>query len=157
VALFSNGGAASASTFFSNAYSPAGTINGERKGLNWGAGGGGWNDATANGYPDWLQVDFNSSKTIEEINVFTIQDNYTNPSEPDINTTFTQYGITSFDVQYWNGSAWVTVPNGTVTNNNKVWRKFVFTPVSTTKIKVLVNNALASYSRITELEAWSGN
>ena len=68
--------------------------------------------------------------------------------------TFTQYGITQFDVQYWDGAAWVTVPGGAVNGNNKVWRKFTFAPVTTTKIRVLVNNALDGHSRITELEAY---
>jgi hypothetical protein len=64
--------------------------------------------------------------------------------------------LTGFDVQYWNGSSWVTVPNGNVAGNNKVITKLVFSPITTTKIRVLVNGALASYSRIVELEAWSG-
>lgn len=65
---------------------------------------------------------------------------------------FPTCGITSFEVQYHNGSTWVTVPNGNVTGNNKVWRKFTFAPITTNKIRVLVNNALSSYSRITEIE-----
>ncbi len=44
-------------------------INGDRRGLNWGSGGG-WNDGTANGWPDWLEVQFNGPQTIDEIDVF---------------------------------------------------------------------------------------
>jgi hypothetical protein len=34
-----------------------------------------WNDdAPANTFPDWLQIDFNGSKTITEIDVITVQD-----------------------------------------------------------------------------------
>jgi len=124
--------------------------------LNWSAGGY-WNDATVNSYPDWLQIDFSGSKTINEIDVFTFQDNYSNPIEPTESTTFSSYGITSFDVQYWNGSTWITVPNGSVNNNNKIWTKIVFSPLTTTRIRVVVNNALAGYSRIVEVEAWSGS
>ena len=47
------------------------------------------------------------------------------------------------------------MPGGDVTGNNKVWRKFTFTPISTTKIRVFVTNALAGYSRIAEIEAWT--
>jgi hypothetical protein len=122
--------------------------------MNWGAGGGGWNDATSNSYPDWVQVNFNGTKTIDEIDVFTLQDNVSNPVDPTETMTFTTYGITAFDVQYFDGANWVTVPGGGVSANNKVWRKFSFAPVTTAKIRVLVNNALASYSRITEVEAW---
>ncbi len=155
VALSFNGGIASASSYYSGNYAPDAAINGDRRGLNWSAGGY-WNDATANSYPDWLQVDFNGSKTIDEIDVFTFQDNYSNPVEPTESTTFSIYGVTSFDVQYWSGSNWLTVPNGNIINNNKVWTKIVFPAVTTTKIRVVVNSALAGYSRIVEVEAWSG-
>ncbi|MBV9217741.1 MAG: hypothetical protein JO053_16360, partial [Acidobacteria bacterium] len=37
---------------------------------------------------------------------------------------------------------------------NKVWMKMTFTAIATSKIRILVNNALAAYSRVTELEAW---
>jgi YD repeat-containing protein len=153
VALSSNGGVASASSTYSNAYPASAINNGDRQGLNWNNGGG-WNDATANSYPDWLQVDFNGLKTIDEVDLFTIQDNVASPAEPTAAMTFAQYGIVDFDVQYWNGTAWVTVPGGTVTGNNKVWRKFIFTPLTTSKIRVLINNALNQHSRVIEVEAY---
>lgn len=146
------GGVATASSTYNAAYPSAAVINGDRKGVNWDAGGG-WNDATANVFPDWVQVDFPGARTIDEINVFTLQDNYGNPADPTEMMTFTSYGVTAFDVQYHNGTTWVTVPGGSVFSNNKVWRKFTFSPITTTKIRVLVNNGLASFSRITEVEA----
>jgi len=155
VAAQFNGGVATASSTFSGNFPAASVNNGERKGLNWGSGGG-WNDATADSYPDWLQVTFSGVKTIEEIDVFTVQDNYSAPVEPTESMTFGGYGITSFDVQYWNGSAWVTVPGGSVSGNNLVWRKFGFTPVSTDRIRVLVNASLSRYSRLVEVEAYTG-
>lgn len=154
VALASKGAAATASSTYSGNYSPSGAINGDRKGTNWGNGGG-WSDSTAGSYPDWLQVDFGGSAAIEEINVFTVQDNPSSPSEPTETMTFSQNGITAYDVQYWNGSAWATVSGGSVTGNDKVWRKFSFSPVTTDKIRIVVNNALNSYSRIAEVEAWT--
>ena len=70
--------------------------------------------------------------------------------------TFTLYGITSFDVQYWDGANWVTIPGGNIVGNNNVWRKIVFTPVTTTKIRVLVNDSADhAFSRITEVEAYT--
>jgi len=77
-------------------------------------------------FPQWLQVDFNGSKTIDEIDVFSVQDLYATPSEPTLAMTFTSYGVTAFQAQYWNGSAWVTVANGNVTGNNKVWKQITF-------------------------------
>lgn len=153
VALASNGGTPSASSVMSG-YPTSSAVDGDRTGLGWGNNTGGWNDNSRDVYPDWLQVDFNGSKTIDEIDVFTLQDNFTNPVEPTDTMTFTLYGITNFDVQYWDGVNWTTIPNGSVTNNNKVWSKFVFSPLTTTKIRVMVNAALDGYSRIVELEAW---
>ncbi|HKJ22944.1 MAG TPA: hypothetical protein VKA13_07635, partial [Gammaproteobacteria bacterium] len=58
-------------------------------------------------------------------------------------------------VQYWNGSAWATVPGGSVTGNNHVWRTFSFSAVSTNRVRVLVHKALGGYSIVTELEAYT--
>jgi hypothetical protein len=68
--------------------------------------------------------------------------------------TFSLYGITVFDVQYWNGFGWVTVSGGSITNNNKIWTKLMFSPIQTTKVRVSVKGSLSFYSRITEVEAW---
>ena len=78
--------------------------NGDRKGVTWSAGGG-WNDATSGVYPDWVQITFNGQKSINEVDVFTLQDNYPAPVEPTLALTFSKYGVTSFVVQYWDGAA----------------------------------------------------
>ena len=120
--------------------------DGDRKGTNWGNGGG-WADATYGSWPDWVEVDFSGAQTIGKIDVFTKQDNYTSPSDPTPDMTFTKYGITDFDVQYWNGSGWVTVPGGSVTGNNHVWRTFNFPAVTTARIRVLVHNSSGRLQR----------
>ena len=44
---------------------------------------GGCADSTSGDFSnDWLQIEFNGSKTIDEIDLFTVQDDYTNPVEP---------------------------------------------------------------------------
>ena len=154
VARAANGGVASASSSYSSAYAAGGANDGDRKGVNWGAGGG-WNDATASAWPDWLEVDFSGSKTINEIDVFTVQDNYQSPSDPTPTMTFSAYGVTDFQVQYWSGSQWVTVPGGAVSGNNLVWRQFTFSQLTTSAIRVWVTGALSGFSRITEVEAYS--
>jgi len=68
--------------------------------------------------------------------------------------TFGLYGLTGFEVQYWNGSAWADVTGGNITGNNKVWRKVTFSPLTTTRVRVLTNASPDGYSRLTELEAW---
>jgi hypothetical protein len=153
LALPANGGVMTASSTFSSSYPTTGANNGDRKGSQWAAGGG-WNDRSYDSWPDWLQVDFQAVRQVSEVNVFTLQDNDVNPIEPTEATTFNHFGITSFEVQYWTGSTWETVPGGSVTGNNKVWRKFVFTPISTSRIRVLVLGSSGGYSRITELEVY---
>jgi hypothetical protein len=154
VAAAASGATASASSTYSASFPASSAIDGDRAGNGWGAGTGGWNDASADSFPDWLEVDFAATSNISEIDVFTVQDTYGAPSTPTSDMTFTQWGIKDFQVQYWTGSAWQTVPEGSVTNNNLVWKQFTFTTVSTQKIRVNVTNALQSYSRVTEIEAY---
>jgi PKD repeat protein len=151
------GAVATASSTFNEDFPIESIINGSKTGIGWGQGSGGWNDATAGIYPDWVEVNFGASKYIDWINVFTLQDNFENPSEPTLTQTFTLYGITDFDVQYWDGTSWVTVPGGTVNANSNVWRKFEFPTLYTNKIRVNVRDAKAGHSRITEIEAFHAN
>jgi hypothetical protein len=153
VAAQANGGVASASSTYGAAFSVSAVNDGDRKGVNWG-GGGGWNDATAGAFPDWVQVTFNGAKTITEIDVFALQDNYGSPVDPTQAMTFSLYGITNFQVQYWTGSAWAAVPGGNIAGNSVVWRRLTFPALTTNRIQVIVTGALSSYSRIVEIEAW---
>lgn len=82
--------------------------------------------------------------------VFTLQDNWSSPSEPTEAMTFSSFGLSGYDVQYWNGSSWVNVTGGSITGNNKVWRKLTFSAITTTKIRVLTNASPDGYSRLTE-------
>ncbi|MET0623774.1 MAG: hypothetical protein ABW250_12390 [Pyrinomonadaceae bacterium] len=100
-----------------------------------------------------MQIDFAGARKVDEVSVFSLQDNYTGPAEPTEAMAFTKYGVTSFEVQYWDGAQWVTVPGGAITNNNLVWRKVTFPAVTTSKVRVVVHNALGGRSRIVEVEA----
>ncbi|HEX6649014.1 MAG TPA: RHS repeat-associated core domain-containing protein [Pyrinomonadaceae bacterium] len=156
VALAANGATGTASSTWSNppySYLASSINNGDHRGLNAGNN----SNWTSNGtsLPQWVEVAFNGSRTINEIYVFSLQDNYANPIEPTEATTFSLYGLTSFEVQYWTGSAWATVPGGSVTGNNKVWKKITFAPLATTKIRVLITATSDGWSRIVEVEAWT--
>jgi hypothetical protein len=151
--LAAQGAIATASSTVNGAFPASAAIDGDRKGANWGAGGG-WNDGTANAWPDWLEVDFAGQKTIDEIDVFTVQDNYGAPIEPTPSLTFSLYGLTDFTVQYWNGTQWAAVPSGVVSGNTLVWRQVTFAALTTTKVRVLITGALGSFSRVTEVEAY---
>jgi Domain of unknown function (DUF1929)/F5/8 type C domain len=157
---------ATASSTFSASYPVSAVIDGDRQGRNWGNGGG-WNDATEGQFgSDWLQVNFAGTRTINEIDVYTLRDAYAsqtgNPTLTEIFNTApnTGFGITSFTVQYLSGGSWVDIPNGPVVSNNNVWRRFTFSPISTSAIRVVVRDAVLwtsapnNYSRIVEVEAW---
>lgn len=167
VALSSNGAVASASSaHVSGNYPVAAVNNGDRKAMNWGSGGG-WNDNTHGDYSsDIVQINFPAFNFVSQINVFTLRDNFQdNQTPPTLTDTFstcenTGYGITEFEVQYWNGSMWVTVPSGLVRDNNKVWRQFTFPEVWASGVRVQVHGAARftsiaiNYSRIVEIEAF---
>jgi hypothetical protein len=146
VALASAGAVASASSTLSGY--PIAAVN---DGIRTGPTNGFWADGTASTFPDSVQILFNGSKTIDRVIVYSIQDAYTSPVEPTDVMTFSLYGLVDFTVEGWNGSAWVTL--GTVTGNNLVKRTVTFAAFATDRIRVNVTNALASYSRIVEIEA----
>lgn len=152
VAAAENGGIASASSTQDN-YTPDAVIDGDRKGLNLTAGGG-WRDDTSGVFPDWIEVEFSAAMSIDEISVFTQQDTWWSPVEPTEATNFFNNGITSFEVQTWNGTMWVTVPSGSVTNNTKVWRKFTFSSITTDRVRVLIHGARLLFSTVVEVEAF---
>ena len=93
-----------------------------------------------------------AAKTIDRAVVYSVQDNYLNPTEPTDSLTFTLRGIRDFAVQGFNGTNWVTL--ATVTGNNLVKRSVPFAPFLTDRIRIYITNALGSWSRITEVEAW---
>jgi DNA/RNA endonuclease G (NUC1) len=157
VALASYGATASASSEYSANFPASGAIDGEHNGNNWGAAGaGGWNDQTRGVFPDNIQVNFNVTQTIGEIDVYTLKNQPNNGSTVNDTTPATSYGITNFNVQYWTGSIWTDVPGGAVTGNTLAKRKFIFVEVMTDKIRVVVNDSADHlFSRVVEIEAFS--
>ena len=154
VALSSNGGTATASSTLGAGYEATRANNGNRTGATYGTDGA-WVDNTPWSWDDWLQVEFNASYTINQIDLFGVQDNYTSPSTPTLTMTSSLYGLKDFEIQYWTGSAWSTVSGGNVAGNNNVWTEFTFTAVATTKVRVLIHASQDGYSRVAELEAWT--
>jgi hypothetical protein len=154
-----NGGVSSASTqYFDGQYPASSAINGDRRGVGWGSGGGGWNDNTNNDWSnDWLAVAFSGPKSLSEMDVYSIADGYPLAADPGSSDTFTLYGLTDFEAQYStnNGGSWADVPGGSVTGNNLIWNKFTFSTIpNVTNIRILIHNSLDLYSRIVELEAY---
>src|SRR5206468_7204683 len=82
----------------------------------------------------YLSSDVCSSKLISEVSVFSLQDNYQAPVVPVEGMTFSFYGLTDFEIEYWTGSAWAIVPGGSITGNTAVWRRVTFAPITTDQI-----------------------
>ena len=156
VALASYGSTAvGSSEYYDGNYPASGAIDGEHNGNNWGAGGG-WSDGTRSVFPDNVQVNFNTSRTIQEIDVYTLKNSPNNGSIVNDTTPATSYGITNFNVQYWTGAAWADVPGGAVVGNTLAKRKFVFSDITTDKIRVVVTGSADNlFSRVIEIEAFS--
>jgi hypothetical protein len=147
-------------------YDPKGAIDGDRKGLNFGKDGY-WNSKDAT-FPQWLEVDFSGTRTITEIDVFTIQDNYASPAEPTPTMEFTAYGLTDFGVEFWSewtgvplpggasGGFWVPISAASRSGNKLVWNQFDFSkaPITTSRIRVRCLGSSDKQSRIAEVEAW---
>ena len=151
-ALASNGATASASSVYNAGYPASSVIDNKRSGAGWGNGGG-WNDLTTAAFPDWIQINFAGTKTIDHVVVYTLQDNVANPAEPTDSMTVSLFGLTGFQVQAWSGSSWVLLAD--VANNRYVKRTVSFAPIATDRIRV-VGTGAADYAwcRITEIEAW---
>src|SRR6185295_15065724 len=154
IALAANGGAISASSTLNASYPAGALINGETRGAGWGAGTGGWHDATGSSFPDYLEVQFSGEKRINEIDLVTLQDNYANPIVPTSEMTFTQFGVTSFRINYWDTATaqWITLTQ--VDGNNKVWRKLEFPAIKTPKLSIMILGGAGNYSRLVEVEAY---
>lgn len=153
VAAAENGGVAVASSTKDDQFSANAIIDGDRKGTGW-ASGGGWADSTPGVFPDSVEIQFAAVVSLNEVNVITMQDTWWNPIEPTESMLFFNNGVTAFEVQYFDGSNWWTIPNGIVTANQKVWRKFTFPAVKAQKIRVQINAAKSSNSILIEVEAY---
>ncbi|HEY1329236.1 MAG TPA: Ig-like domain repeat protein [Casimicrobiaceae bacterium] len=148
VALASAGATATASSTYAGGSTASRVIDNQRTG----AAGDWWTDATRSVWPDWVEIAFNGNRTIDRVVVYSVQDNYTNPTEPADTMTFTRFGLKAFQVQGWNGTSWVTL--ATVSGNNLVKRAVDVTPYTTSRLRVSVTSAADAYTRITEIEAW---
>lgn len=141
VARSSEGATATASSHYSASFPAAAVINGDRHRLQVGGAYNIWHSAAGAPKPDWVEVAFGGAKTVDEVSVFTQQDDYNNPVMPTEGQTFALYGPRRFDVQYWTGSSWATIQGGSVSGNDRVWRRLTFPAVTATKIRVLIHAA----------------
>jgi hypothetical protein len=85
-----------------------------------------------------------------------LQNDFLHPVEPTPSTPADFYGIRDFQVQTCVGLICTTVPGGTITGNDKAMRVITFPAITTSKIRIVVNAGRMNWSRIVEVEAFSG-
>ena len=151
VALASAGASATASSSASSLYLPKNLINGERTGKSWTGGSAGWQDATSQTYPDWVQIKFGGVKTINKVVVYSRQDS-SSPVEPTDTMTFSLYGAKDFTVQAWTGTGWTTLAS--VVGNNLVKRTVSFSSYKTDCIRIHVTRTAGPSTQLVEVQAW---
>lgn len=155
VAAASQGASASASSVYTATgvdFSPAGAINGNRVGAPWGSGQG-WTTPAASAAPAWLDVQFAGVRSINRVDVFSVQDNYLAPVTPTPTLPFTLYGCVDFDLSAWVNGAWLLFAS--IRGNTLVWRTVLFPAVSTDRLRLTVLAVPDHWPRVVEIEASS--
>jgi len=99
-----------------------------------------------------------------EIDLFSLQDNYTAGSDPTASTLTNYNGNVDFHLSYCPatavscgsslGSGWVDPPGGYVTANNKAWKSISFPQVQATAVRASFDCAQSTRAYAVELEAW---
>lgn len=131
---------------------------------NWGPGDadggtGGWDsDQGPTGTePAELIVDFGVERTFSHVKMFTLRNSTDYSDEPTTEETFSSWGNTSYELEYWNGYAWVNFIS--VTGNNKVVREHDFVAITASKVKFIglgtADHTSSPHARLVELEIWS--
>lgn len=93
---------------------------------------------------DWFGVNFGGNRTVAEVRMY-LYDDGGGVQRP-----------ISYDVQSWNGSAWVSIPNQVKTPAAPSGRDvnvITFTPMTTSQVRVVFVNG-AGKPGLTELEVW---
>jgi hypothetical protein len=100
----------------------------------------GWaTDGTA--LPQWVQFDFGSAKTFSRVELYTTAG----------------YAIKDYEIQYWNGSAWVNCLPA-ITGNTFDHRTHTFAAVTGSKLRIVGTSGPVhqpEYLRINEIEVYS--
>jgi Secretion system C-terminal sorting domain/F5/8 type C domain len=124
--------ASASSTDVANGYSPAKAIDGNKANFA------GWSSLT--GVPQWLLLDYGTNRTFDKVV---------------LNTT-TGYLLKDYDIQSWNGSAYVTIAQ--VRNNTVKEVTTTFASVASSRVRIYcIAGDQFNLARIDELEVFNGN
>lgn len=154
-ALPVNGGTASATTEFNASYPASGFINGERRSTDYGAGGG-WSSITAPSVtaPQTATITFPQTRTINEINLFSLPSTIGDTAQPTLTDTTTNAN-TNFTIEILNGTTWTILT--TVTGNNKTWYQTLPANISADGIRAVITESATTQAVVTEFEAFYRN
>ncbi|MEV6030080.1 hypothetical protein AB0L65_02965 [Nonomuraea sp. NPDC052116] len=105
-----------------------------------------WGGTTAG--QDWYELNFGSAKTVNEVRL------YFKDSRP---ASATYRAPASYDIQYYNGSAWVSVPGQAKTPSapRANYNVVQFSAVSTQRLRVLATAASGARTGLTEIKVFN--
>ncbi|MGV9377556.1 MGH1-like glycoside hydrolase domain-containing protein [Nonomuraea sp. NPDC003707] len=105
-----------------------------------------WGGTTAG--QDWYELNFGSAKTVNEARL------YFKDSRP---ASATYRAPASYDIQYYNGSAWVSVPGQAKTPSapRANYNVVQFSAVSTQRLRVLATAASGARTGLTEIKVFN--
>lgn len=119
---------------------------------NWGWGTDGWNDATENTFPDWLQLQWPQAVSVVGVEVLGLTASLGYTYDP---TVSSGYALSQFEIQVWVNNAWVGIQS--VSGNNRAYVRRDFSTVITDRLRIYITASVdASWSRIVQLRV-SGN
>jgi len=149
VALASAGSEAVASSEFDPVlYAASSVIDGRSDSDRWGLEGGGWQDGTPGVFPDWLEISFGGTKTIDRLTLFTL-----NSASYPADT----YGVKDYTIDYWSGGQWLELVS--VSGNSAGLVAHAFDPVTTDKVRIQVtaSNGTGDHTRLVEVSVFEQN
>jgi hypothetical protein len=108
------------------------------------------------GEPQTFELNFGQSRTFDFIRLIHLEDNYTNSTVlPTLSDTGSLYINAAYTIDYWNGSSWINIPEATETSNSNVLKQYFFSPVTGTKVRIVItDNTHSSLVFINEFEVW---
>lgn len=101
-------------------------------------------------------VNFKTPQTIQEVDVFTLSNNFLADTIITKTTPANNHGIEDYNVQYTtNGTTWANIPGGTVAGNNLAWNKFNFSAIdNVTAVRLYITKTHDTHALVNELEVY---
>jgi len=120
--------------------------DGDTNSEHWGGGGaGGWNDDTANAFPDTVTATWEHAVTLSSVRIFTLD----SPGLP-----AASWGVRDLDVRLRVNGGWRTIAQ--IRGNTAGMIEVTFQTVNTTELEIVILDSNDhAYSRLVEIEAYN--